>query len=201
MIQLDTFHPSARTALVFPDEMLRELPCGLVSCPLAEAEEALPELAALYATVPVRHPDQWIIDVKIHMLMPGAYPCVPNWHCDFVPRDDTGTRYDLAGREPLMFLWVSGGPETEYLRNPPALTVDSHADLSALAGVDAPTPIEAQRWYQFSQLSPHRGTPAREHCWRVFARLTHTMLDPPKPTVSVIRRHAQVYLDAAAFTW
>src|SRR3546814_9461958 len=50
--------------------------------------------------------------------MPGHFPCIPNWHCDNVPRDESGLRYDLVDdlpRFPPMYLWISKGPATEFL--------------------------------------------------------------------------------------
>lgn len=202
MIQLETFYPNKKTDLHWPDEVLAELPCGLMACPLVDAPRLLPELSGLYESVPIKNPERWLIDVKIHMLMPNSYPCVPNWHCDFIPRNADGdTDYERADNSPLMFLWVSGTPVTYYAASRIRANVVSHADVAALGERFAEIPVEPQRWYQFSQLAPHRGSMSEEHCWRVFARLTHRELNPPTPTRSKLRRHAQVYLDASEFTW
>lgn len=201
MVKLDTFYAGPETDLVFPVSMLQTLPCGLISCPLPQASEALPELRRLYESAPVDDPSEWIIDVKIHMLMPENYPCIPNWHCDFVPRVGGATAYDAANADPLLWLWISGQPETEYAANTLEAEVRSHADLTPLSKQFEVRRVDPQRWYRFSRLSPHRGTIAEKHCWRVFVRLAHKSIAPANPTSSVIRRHAQVYLDAAKFSW
>lgn len=204
MTLLDTFHHRDPAPMGFSSELLRELPCGLIACPLPDAATHLPELSALYESVPVACPEQWVIDVKIHMLMPGQYPCIPNWHCDFVPRDASGaTRFDVTDNSPLMLLWVSGGPLTEYLATPFETSehLTGHDDVARAMRGQPTARVNPQRWYQFSQHAPHRGVVATEHCWRVFARVTHSALNPPRPTVSPVRRHAQVYLDASNFVW
>ncbi len=202
MVILDTFFAGPKTDLVFPESMLSVLPCGLISCPLPQAQQALPELAALYASAPVNDPAQWILDVKIHMLMPENYPCIPNWHCDFVPRVNGRTNYAAADDKRLLWCWISGHPETEYAAAlPDEVHIQDHADLTPLSERFATKRIEPQRWYNFSRLAPHRGTIAERFCWRIFARLAHVSIAPPNPTNSVIRRHAQVYLDAAKFSW
>lgn len=194
----------ARTALHFPQSVIELLGCGLFRCPLPKAYELMPELSALYDSAPVKNPEEWELDLKIHMLMKDQYPCIPNWHCDNVPRDGAGVRYDKIDRTaPDMLLWVSHGPLTEFLQNP--LHVDSvptgHLELAnAIKG--APTQsIEPEAWTAMDQRTPHRGTLAAEDGWRIFARLTHKSITPVRPVLSHIRRHCQVYLDATSFEW
>ena len=202
-MELDTFYPGPKTDLVFPDELLCTLPCGLISCPLPVAYEALPELAPLYDSCPVEDPADWVIDVKIHMLQPETFPCIPDWHCDAVPRGADGkTQFDKTTPEAPMWLWVSGHPETRFAANMAVIDkIESHADLSSNADKFDVEMCESQRWYRFTQLSPHQGRAAEKFCWRIFARITHKSIAPANPTSSVLRRHAQVYLDSSRVSW
>lgn len=117
-------------------------------------------------------------DVKVHMLMPRQYPCIPNWHCDNVPRVNGIQRFDLVRPELPMYLWLSNGPLTQF----------KHGY------------VEPEQWVRFNQLDEHRGTAASEFTWRGFIRATHKDILKPKETDN-LRRHCQVYLDANTFQW
>jgi hypothetical protein len=128
---------------------------------------------------------EYLIDVKVHMLMPDQYPCIPNWHCDFVPRDSEMALEPDKVTGDKMYLWVSNGPYTEF-KSPPSIIKGKQT-----------------KWVEFDQTEIHRGRVSEEHTWRAFIRLV-----PKKFTIGrgiknmgEIRRHAQVYLDAAKFTW
>lgn len=182
------------------------LPCGLFRCNLADAHIMLPELKALYESAPVDNPEEWEIDVKIHMLMKDQYPCIPNWHCDNVPRVDGKVRYDMVDSlKPPMYLWVSDEPTTEFFRYDTEVgrPLQDHGGISPLINEYAieTTRIPSMTWVSLDQLTPHRGTASKSYTWRVFARLTHRSIAPVRSVDSVIRRHAQVYLDAEKFTW
>jgi len=68
----------------FDAEFLQKLPCGLHRCPTEEVEEYLPEMLELVRSAPISNLDEWEVDIKIHMLMDGQYPCLPNFHCDYI---------------------------------------------------------------------------------------------------------------------
>lgn len=194
----------ARTGLHFPQSLIESLGCGLFRCPLPKAYELMPELAALYASAPVENPDEWELDLKIHMLMKDQYPCIPNWHCDNVPRDGEGVRYDRISRTaPRMLLWVSHGPLTEFLARTlvTAEPPKGHRELAEAIKGEPVQAIEPEAWTSMDQRTPHRGTQALEDGWRIFARLTHKSITPVRPVLSHIRRHCQVYLDATSFEW
>lgn len=59
-------------------------------------------------------PEEWktsnlIIDSRVHMLMPGMYPCIPGWHHDDVPREreDGQPNYETPSykAEHIMAIW------------------------------------------------------------------------------------------------
>lgn len=214
------------TNLPFTPEQLNSCPNGLFRATFKEAIELMPELTELFDSAwrMLRReghiPQDFEIDIKVHMLMPGQFPCIPNWHCDNVPRCPlTGaTSYVRAEEayvsgEPPMFLWVSGTPCTRFLARPiqkKGWTPDNHGELAAfIRKVEADTPdsqavtclIKPQTFYSMDRLTPHQGTAAQEHTWRVFMRLTHKDCLPDRPKTTVLRRHSQVYLDSANFGW
>ena len=120
-------------------------------------------------------------DVKVHMLMPNQYPCIPNWHFDNVPRVNNDQDWSQVKVELPMYLWVSGEPTTEF-RN---------------EGI-----IEPKVWKRFTQEDEHRGTMSTKFQWRGFIRATHKDILPSNPSgTNVLRRHSQVYLDSSNFSW
>lgn len=204
------------TDIVFDEQVLATGHCGLFRAPLNLASGLMPSMHPLIASAPVSDPENWELDIKVHMLMKDQYPCIPNWHCDNVPRREGRTSYDLIGdhsgphmfgyeQGPPMYLWLSDVPTTEFLAVPfvSGKVPQSHADVAqAMRDYDPATyRIQPNAWYSMDQATPHRGRPATRNGWRVFARLTHKSIAPARPVLSVIRRHAQVYLEADHFTW
>jgi hypothetical protein len=116
-------------------------------------------------------------DVKVHMLMPRMYPCIPNWHHDFIPREGGVQRPELAS-DAEIWMWLSSPPLTEF-RN----------------GF-----VRARQWFRFTPKDEHRGTPSGDFCWRGFVRAVNSEFLPPK-TGENLRRHSQVYLDAEHYMW
>lgn len=207
------------TFISFDEAVLSTDHCGLFRSPLHLAASLMPNMAELLETAPIPRDerDQWEVDIKVHMLMKGQFPCIPNWHCDNVPRPAGDTRYDLIGSTdgqrdftanpgPPMFLWVSDSPTTEFLTRDisAARPPTSHEEVARLMIYRASSDfqrIQPNAWYSMDQCTPHRGRAAECNGWRVFARLTHKSIAPSRPVVSVIRRHCQVYLDAGSFAW
>lgn len=153
---------------------------GLFHCPLIEAYKLVPELAPVLDEAPIHRRRPYVVDVKTHMLMPKMWPCIPGWHCDFVPRVDGKPRPDLIDTTQQMFLWVSGDPLPEFR--------------------DARS-VKPEKWVTFDQSDEHRGTASSIHTWRTFIRIAPTSLCVPAEPRAWIRRHTQVYLNAEDFTW
>lgn len=200
MILLNTPTPMNSTgASPLSDRQLQERPCGIHRGNVADIAKHFPELLEIIGDSPFAEDmGNYEFDIKIHMLMAGMYPCIPNWHCDNVPRGEDGkVDYYKADSDLPMYLWVSTGPTTEFLSqplmtNPPV----NHGDLDRMIKeVTIPTEsIEPCRWYSMGQKTPHRGTPATTSSWRIFIRATPKSIAPGRPVVSKLRRHAQVYL-------
>jgi hypothetical protein len=171
--------------------------CGVILCPYESLAELMPSVVPiiddLVATGELEKSiSEYLIDVKVHMLMPNQYSCIPDWHCDFVPRNNVTKEKEpwrITGEK--MYLWVSGEPRTEF-REPPKI-------VHGLSG----TP-----WVEFTQNDWHRGVVAKERTWRCFIRLTPKCLIEGRPTGNyddshrgALRRHSQVYLDSKSFEW
>lgn len=151
--------------------------CGVHQASFEKTIELMPVLMPILDAFP-DNVDKFTFDVKVHMLMPGQYPCIPNWHTDFVPRVNGLQRFDLVTPQYPMYLWVSGGPLTQFKH-----------------GFVLPN-----CWHRFTQLDEHRGLPASEFTWRCFIRATHQEIQKPKKS-DWLRRHTQVYVNADTYQW
>lgn len=169
-------------------EDIQKLGAGWIHAPLARfyREGWEPMLNQVLESCPAMYnPKKYTLDVKVHMLMPGQWPCIPNWHCDNVPRDDEGNLL-MAARDVrnIMYLWTSGRPDTFFR--------DGDEEWVA----------PKQEWMPFTQYDEHRGSMCEEHTWRLFMRVTPSKILPSRETKEdCIRRHSQVYLDSSNFTW
>jgi hypothetical protein len=153
--------------------------CGVRTASFSRMIELMPDLRSVFHETPF--PDfhsNYSWDVKVHLLMPRQYPCIPNWHTDNVPRENGIQRFERNTPEFPMWMWVSGAPLTQF----------KHGY------------VQAKKWHRFTQLDEHRGTYAGETCWRMFIRATHEKIRPPRDGDN-LRRHSQVYLDADTYQW
>lgn len=157
--------------------------CSVHQANLSQLNDLMPDLINLVQSLP-EDPNDFIWDVKVHMLMPGQYPCIPNWHYDNIPKINNAQDFDLVKPDLPMYLWLSGPPYTEFRKN----------------GVS--WFIRPNEWYKFTQQDEHRGTISDKFCWRGFIRATHKGIYlQEKKNDSPLRRHSQVYLDANNFKW
>lgn len=155
--------------------------CGVKKAPIEAVRHLMPEVVPIIDTFP-NDPTEFTWDVKVHMLMPRQYPCIPHWHQDNVPRVAGIQRHDLCAPDAPMYLWLSGAPLTQF----------KHGY------------IQPQRWHKFNQMDEHRGSPAAEFGWRCFIRASHKDIYTPMVTDSLDdyqRRHCQVYLDSETYQW
>lgn len=157
--------------------------CGVHQATVLELIELMPDLKELvvdFEEVTGELAQDFVWDVKVHMLMPSQYPCIPNWHYDNVPRVNNVQDFDLIQKDKPMYLWLSGAPLTEF------------KDKT----------VEPKTWTRFTQLDQHRGTMSTDFQWRGFVRATHKDIMPIKKVGrNPLRRHSQVYLDAENFSW
>lgn len=164
-------------------EQLKRMHCGLIGATIIDAWIHMKEIIPILMTAPMGYNklSDYIIDAKVHMLMPNQWPCIPNWHYDHTPRDSQGNKlWNKRDPNQNMYLWISGPPFTMFRDG---------------------REVKAGEWVKFNQFDKHRGTMSKEHQWRLFIRLTPKEIYPSTNNHSCLRRHSQVYLDVNGFTW
>jgi hypothetical protein len=155
--------------------------CGVHQATFHDLVGSMPEVAQMILSTFPNNVYDFTWDVKVHMLMPGQYPCIPNWHYDNVPRVNNAQDWSKVRTDLPMYLWVSSDPVTEFRES---------------------GPIPTKTWIRFTQEDEHRGTVSKAFQWRGFIRATHKDIMPAnKVGTDVTRRHSQVYLDANNFAW
>lgn len=143
------------------------------------------------------------IDTKVHMLKPGWYPCIPDWHCDFVQRDDNGTLIPDPEKdaETRHFIMVSGTPATQFIRQRKI-----KLDIETASWEDVNRELEkhvTRARYTVFQLQPggmyemdaqelHRGLASENACWRWFFRAS--LFPHGVKRINKIRTQQQVYI-------
>lgn len=158
---------------------------------------------------------QLVFDSRVHMLMPGWWPCIPGWHHDDVPRStpDGQPNYDAP----------------EYRSDHAAAVVGDPVSLTEFAVGDAtfPRPPEGAIWYgewdpivekrieegtlareqaplgeviMFDDRTWHRGAQATGSGWRWFGRASWNT-DRVGRATNEIRQQVQVYMSNPTGGW
>lgn len=163
------------------EEKIKKLDCGLFHCIVERVYSWDKEVYELIQQAKTQLPlSEYTVDIKVHMLMPNQYPCIPNWHYDMVPRVDGVQDFSKVDKDLKMYLWLSGPPFTEF---------------------EDGREVKPQEWVEFTQLDKHRGCKSTKHQWRMFIRLVPTKILPVAFYGNWKRRHTQVYLDSNNFSW
>ena len=160
----------------------------------------------------VPHVEALRIDTRSHMLMPGWYPCIPGWHCDFKRARD-GLQVLDSERDARVqhYQWISSGPLTEFAVGP---IDDSCGDDVRWCDGDAVSWKEIDTelsWHppRVSQIPPqhivtydasalHRGVAwdGPPGHWRFFFRASHFPEgDQHRVYANKVRKQVQVYCD------
>ena len=163
-----------------------EQKCGIHRGSIFDVQEHMPDVCELikYTFPPYEDIHNFVWDIKVHMLMPNQYPCIPNWHYDNVPRINNKQDFDLIQKDKPMYLWVSNAPLTEFRKNGKTWF------------------IKPKEWTRITQLDEHRGSMSTDFQWRGFIRATHKDISPQNRCGhNPIRQHTQVYLDVKEFQW
>lgn len=140
-----------------------------------------------------------LLDLKVHDLLPGQYPCLPGWHCDgFVdPRQE--------GREERHHLFVTGqGALTEFLDREVELELPLKVRGKALLQLFRkqlnrkdwePAPIPSCQWVRFGRRDFHRGPKAKKAERRLLMRITESDVLRPNKRVERYTKNerARVY--------
>jgi hypothetical protein len=166
-------------------------------------------------------PEDLVIDTRVHMLMPGWWPCIPGWHHDDVPRlrDDGQPWYpELEGEHSSLYrsrhlMAIVGSDasltefaigEAEFPAIPPgeigykiwhpivdAYVADGTLEL-VRAGVGEMIAFDDRSW--------HQGVRATGNGWRWFGRASYAT-DRARHVTNEVRRQVQVYLENPMEGW
>lgn len=161
-----------------------------------------------------RNPDT-VIDSRVHMLMPGWFPCIPGFHHDDVPRTGPNDQpdYDTPAyrSEHLMGLVNADICPTQFALGEcflPGVPDNDvvyrvwHQQVEALLRNGCLTSMEAQSGtlIEFNDRAFHQGVRARASGWRWFIRMSRNT-DRTRSQTNEIRRQVQVYLDFPMQGW
>lgn len=153
-----------------------------------------------------------IIDSRVHMLMPGWYPCIPGMHHDDVPRErsDGQPEYHNPSYKSKHCLAIfGGGARTKFAIGQASFPevpinhtvykvwhpiVRDYLEQGKLHRIDA----TFGQMYYFDWNTWHEGTPAYESAFRLFIRAS---INTNRVPSNEIRTQTQVYLDSPMEGW
>jgi len=154
-------------------------------------------------------------DSRVHMLMPGWFPCIPGFHHDDVPRSsiDQQPNYDDPEYRSKHIIGLVNGDicPTEFALgdfNLPGI-VDGEIIYKhwhplvvqhLINGQAQSFSVPSGRYIEFDDRSFHQGTPAIKGGWRWFIRGSKDT-DRTKNCTNEIRRQVQVYLEHPMEGW
>lgn len=153
-----------------------------------------------------------VFDSRVHMLMPGWYPCIPGYHHDDVPRSlDTGQpNYEtpeyraqhcmgLINGEICPTVFAVGKAAFDFPDKGPIYKkwhcdVEKYIKKKQLRELAVPS----GKLIHFNSSAFHQGTKAVANGWRWFGRISW---DTKRPVTNEIRRQVQVYLEFPHEGW
>lgn len=164
-------------------------------------------------------PDDWkrcnpVIDSRVHMLMPGWYPCIPGYHHDDVPRNTSNGQpnYDnpdyysehlmgLVNGEVCPTLFAIGNHKLpkiydDIIYKKWNFIVEQQVKSGELYSEE----VYSGKYIEFDWQSVHTGQRAKSSGWRWFIRLSRNT-DRQNKITNEIRRQTQVYLEFPKEGW
>ncbi len=155
------------------------------------------------------------IDSRVHMLMPGMFPCIPGWHHDDVDRNRPDSQPDYINHRwrstHCMALWGSVSPTyfavgVFNLSNPPLGSVVyrnwSPVVERAIKKGSADLYVAPERCLvHFDDRAFHRGSEAKEFGFRFFIRATWRNKAKYIRYKNEIRHNANVYMKDIDAGW
>lgn len=162
------------------------------------------------------------LDSRVHMLMPGWWPCIPGWHHDDVERsrEDGQPNYRTASYRPEFLMGIVGSadcgtefvdgtvtlPEVQYghviyQEWHPVVEAAVNRGQQTATGVSFPKRVQVQpnRIYRFTDRDFHQGVACKNTGWRWFGRIT--LGNPTVTPANEIRRNANVYMENPMEGW
>lgn len=155
--------------------------------------------------------DSLVFDSRVHMLMPGMYPCIPGYHRDDVPRPKGQPDYytpAYRSRHALGLVNAHVAP-TEFaigaaeFSEPTGVVYQTwHPEVvrKIAKGELRTVPAESGRIIFFDDRTWHQGTLATRFGWRWFGRLSWDTNRRFNIT-NEIRKQVQVYMPAINSGW
>jgi len=153
-----------------------------------------------------------VIDSRVHMLMPGFYPCIPGFHCDDVSRersDGQPNHIDPSYRSIHCMMICGDASRTEFalgefdLEDVPIgekVYKVWHPQVQQMVIDGKLKSLHARQnyLYYFDSDSWHQGTAALKNGWRFFIRAT---INTTRKPTNELRRQTQVYLPNPMEGW
>lgn len=172
-------------------------------------------------------PEDWfngqlVIDSRVHMLMPGWYPCIPGWHHDDVPRirSDGQPEYEAPTdrAEHILMLVNAHLAPTEFALGsapfdvPPLGEViyenwHSEVNLAIKAQELVVHSAPDKTLVKFDDRTWHRGVAATGNGWRFFIRASRYFDKDGNPIArrnkrtNEVRNQVQIYMSAENAGW
>lgn len=164
--------------------------------------------------------EQWVIDSRVHMLMPSWYPCIPGWHHDDVLRtrsDGQPDYFELQKRPEVRHVFVvidalnqPTNSLTEYLTTPITLTIPPEPlhdqtiygiwndEINRTIADHKTSNVNSSAVWEFGTSDFHRGVPASSFGWRIFIRASK---NSTRQVTNEQRTQSQVYLPVPEAGW
>jgi len=159
------------------------------------------------------HNNDTIIDSRVHMLMPGWYPCIPGYHHDDVPRerhDKQPEYYNPSYRSKHAMVLFNGDicptqfaigedefsdpNQHEIVYREWHKEVVEKIEQKRLKVINAPS----EQIIFFDDRTWHQGTQANQNGWRLFIRASWNTRRLP---TNEIRKQVQTYLPFPMDGW
>jgi hypothetical protein len=225
MYEIDSDFRVGRPLPVFPEEVVKNEPMFFSAQPSFALAAGGPITKAfleaalfddgLATDCVTRYDRNFCFDSRVHMLMPGWFPCIPGWHHDDVPRSrgDGQPNYENPEYRSKHILALVNGNicPTEFAVGKAAYPhvdgvvykawhelVEQDIADDVMKRVKVPTNFLVH----FNDRSFHQGTRAVGRGFRWFGRLSYDAgYDQGRPHHNEIRRQVNVYLDMPMEGW
>lgn len=205
----------AHAPIPFTTEQIKNEPM-LFSCDYSTASKLggpLTHVFLAYLPQEWRSAPDLIIDSRVHMLMPGWFPCIPGFHHDDVPRtgQDGQPNYETPEYRSKHVLFLANADvsptqfalgSAEFNVPPPGEVVYKHwhKEVCSKLATGELTPFVApdRTLIYFDDRSWHQGVQATKDGWRFFVRASRNTGREPK---NELRKQVQVYLPDPMMGW
>ena len=203
----------------FDEQTVKNEPM-LFSCDLAHAYDlggAITRafLTALFGDTLPLWDNGYNIDTRVHMLMPGWWPCIPGWHHDDVPRSrgDGQPNYAAPEYKAKHCLALVNGDicptefaigEVDMPHVDGVVYKEWHeiVEDKIFTGELMRSAVPSNQLIMFDNHSFHQGTRCVKNGWRWFGRVSWDAgYEQGRPHFNEIRRQVNVYMEHPMEGW